>query len=390
MSATLAGPFAPHRADPGVVDELGDDLSRFGSRAESVGAQADRQGWLAGAVESQGLFDPIRSTVRPVLDGGVMLASASQVGRLALKVWSGAVRDYNRTIDRLNAEWATAKACNFGVGDLELDRSAMKPAQVDDAVTEHAAAVDRAKQALWADLVRRRDAAESRLDAVAEGVAGMLGHADDPDVQLLAAAAFAAPATEDASSGSCDVMAVPEMVCVSRETYASGDGQTWGEIADDLGEAFAFVFADPRECVGDDASAGGCGLEVAGILPIFKVPKWGVKLAKYFKRADKAKDHARDAKRAEWPKKRYDDLNSRGSTGRKKPSSLREEIAMEEVRENPEAGRILKRVQMSDPRWPRSDGWVKMSWYDRDLGIEIHYVMNTRTGGTDDFKFIER
>ncbi|WP_344108447.1 hypothetical protein [Kribbella alba] len=40
---------------------------------------------------------------------------------------------------------------------------------------------------------------------------------------------------------------------------------------------------------------------------------------------------------------------------------------------------------MTDPRWPGSDGWVKMT--QNVNGTEIHYVMNRGTGQVDDFKF---
>jgi filamentous hemagglutinin len=40
---------------------------------------------------------------------------------------------------------------------------------------------------------------------------------------------------------------------------------------------------------------------------------------------------------------------------------------------------------MTDPRWPAQDGWVKMQ--QNINGIVIHYVYNTITGQSDDFKF---
>ena len=58
---------------------------------------------------------------------------------------------------------------------------------------------------------------------------------------------------------------------------------------------------------------------------------------------------------------------------------------MREVMSAPQKGRQLARVEMTDPRWPASEGWVKMSRRVND--IEIHYVRNTKTGVVDDFKF---
>jgi uncharacterized Zn-binding protein involved in type VI secretion len=77
--------------------------------------------------------------------------------------------------------------------------------------------------------------------------------------------------------------------------------------------------------------------------------------------------------------------HSRGSTGRLQPKNLKEQTAMREVMSSPEKGEPIPRMKMSDPRWPASDGWVKMSKRVND--IEIHYVRNARTGIVDDFKF---
>lgn len=57
---------------------------------------------------------------------------------------------------------------------------------------------------------------------------------------------------------------------------------------------------------------------------------------------------------------------------------------MEQAISNPAEGRPLP-VPMTDPRWPATDGWVKIS--QNINGIEIHYVRNSITGAIDDFKF---
>lgn len=73
-----------------------------------------------------------------------------------------------------------------------------------------------------------------------------------------------------------------------------------------------------------------------------------------------------------------------GSTGRVEPANLGEQLAMTSVRAEP-GGSVLRRVEMSDPRWLASDGWVKMQQIEN--GVNIHYVRNTLTGAVDDFKF---
>ncbi|MFS0852975.1 RHS repeat-associated core domain-containing protein [Microbacterium sp. 179-I 3D4 NHS] len=75
----------------------------------------------------------------------------------------------------------------------------------------------------------------------------------------------------------------------------------------------------------------------------------------------------------------------RGSTGRTVPTNLREDLAMREVMSAP-GGRHLANIKLNDPRWPGSEGWVKMQQIVN--GVNIHYVRNTATGAVDDFKFV--
>jgi filamentous hemagglutinin len=60
---------------------------------------------------------------------------------------------------------------------------------------------------------------------------------------------------------------------------------------------------------------------------------------------------------------------------------------MEQAQSNPTAAgtEIPLKGGMNDPRWPGSDGWVKMG--QNVNGVEIHYVRNVNTGEVADFKF---
>ena len=80
---------------------------------------------------------------------------------------------------------------------------------------------------------------------------------------------------------------------------------------------------------------------------------------------------------------------SRGSTGRTEPANLREKLAMEQVKSNPLAGTPLTQNTMNDPRWPSSEGWVKMQQIvpTSQGNINIHYVYNQTLKIFDDFKF---
>jgi len=68
---------------------------------------------------------------------------------------------------------------------------------------------------------------------------------------------------------------------------------------------------------------------------------------------------------------------------------LREHLAIEEAMSKPTLGDPL-RIKMTDPRWPGSEGWVKMQQTIKLGGepINVHYVRNPLTGEIDDFKIV--
>ena len=78
-------------------------------------------------------------------------------------------------------------------------------------------------------------------------------------------------------------------------------------------------------------------------------------------------------------------IQSSRSTGRTEPNNLKEQLAMQEVRSNPLYNATQLNISLNDPRWPASDGWVKMA---RNVNnIEIHFVFNIKYNIFDDFKF---
>jgi hypothetical protein len=86
----------------------------------------------------------------------------------------------------------------------------------------------------------------------------------------------------------------------------------------------------------------------------------------------------------------------RGSTanlakGSSLATNLREQLAIEQALANPKAGKPLP-FKMTDPRWPASEGWVKMQQIIHPGGepINVHYLYNTITGAVDDAKIILR
>lgn len=65
-------------------------------------------------------------------------------------------------------------------------------------------------------------------------------------------------------------------------------------------------------------------------------------------------------------------------------------MAMHQVQSNPLEGATKVPLEMTDTRWPASDGWVKMQsvvQHADNTKTTIHYVYNEITGAFDDFKF---
>lgn len=83
-------------------------------------------------------------------------------------------------------------------------------------------------------------------------------------------------------------------------------------------------------------------------------------------------------------------VEGRGNTGRTIPNTLNEQMAMHQVQSNPLEGATKVPLTMTDPRWPESEGWVKMQsvvQYADGTKTTIHFVYNETTGAFDDFKF---
>lgn len=84
----------------------------------------------------------------------------------------------------------------------------------------------------------------------------------------------------------------------------------------------------------------------------------------------------------------------RGSTGRTEPQNLHEQLAMKEVMSDPLIdSKEITRIPMTDPRWPKEEGWAKRqkiiypSLIQEESNINLHYVYNYITKQFDDFKF---
>lgn len=82
-------------------------------------------------------------------------------------------------------------------------------------------------------------------------------------------------------------------------------------------------------------------------------------------------------------------VEGRGNTGRTIPNTLNEQMAIHQVQSNPLEGATKVPLEMMDPRWPASEGWVKMQSVVQNAdGTKQQYTLyDVITGAFDDFKF---
>jgi hypothetical protein len=73
-----------------------------------------------------------------------------------------------------------------------------------------------------------------------------------------------------------------------------------------------------------------------------------------------------------------------GVAGTKAATTVAEKLALEAAQANPAAGKVLQ-TKLGDPKWPSSQGWVKMESRSPG-GVVVHWVRNTITGAAADFK----
>ena len=97
--------------------------------------------------------------------------------------------------------------------------------------------------------------------------------------------------------------------------------------------------------------------------------------------------------RTPWWKPRFAGRGSTANAAKStfQPRNLREKLAIEQVKSNPDGIRV-KKVPMTDTRWPAYKGWVKMEQIVKPGGkrIIVHYVRNILTGEFDDFKIVDK
>jgi len=73
-----------------------------------------------------------------------------------------------------------------------------------------------------------------------------------------------------------------------------------------------------------------------------------------------------------------------GLTGTKAATTIAEKLALEAAEAAPTEGKVLQ-TTLIDPRFPATDGWVKMESKSPG-GVVVHWVVNTVTGAAADFK----
>lgn len=186
-----AGPFAHYPVSPVVVEIEAGDLIDSATQIKTAGDEAyeremrarwatkDVLGLLMGFAASK-----VRGRSRELTESAIV--AGGSVNR-----WAQAITDYNRGVDELNVEYATAKAGSFGVAAPDYDTPAAQrdPQQV---TQQHNERVASAEQALLSTLRTRLASLEQTLDDAATSVAGTLdkGPSDETVLALFQAGAL--------------------------------------------------------------------------------------------------------------------------------------------------------------------------------------------------------
>jgi len=158
---------------PGAVAATGADLYGTAQRLVEAGRSAYQRA-LAAELQTEGLLDGLVGALGN--DAGEEFRRCAEYGVLgagAVTRWSMAIMTFNGGVDELNAEYAAAKATNFGHVAPE-PRGGMTADSYEAAIDHYEDRVLDADAALLAELRRRHGDLETVLDDEAAAVAGLL------------------------------------------------------------------------------------------------------------------------------------------------------------------------------------------------------------------------
>jgi hypothetical protein len=191
--AATAGPFAHYTASPSAIYAQADAITRPTGGLTTLKGDVRASHARAWSSVTGDLAGPLGTAPRPVDENTTRVMRMALVSGGCVRLWGNAVTNFNRDVDGLNNEYATAAADSFGVTKpVVQDNAARHSAEesFDDDVSD-------AKAAKLAELKRRYVGLEKVLDTAAGHVASMLEKG--PDDETTAAMLYGAGALPPAA-----------------------------------------------------------------------------------------------------------------------------------------------------------------------------------------------
>jgi hypothetical protein len=301
------GPFAYYAVSATTIHEAAADIDVHASGLGTLRRQLDRDHRRALSAVGGGLQAPMADAGRMAAFGVSRVEQAAAYASGCLHLFGDFVNEYDhdstspRSVERLNEAYTEARLNDFGLdpadyatgnGPAARDYDADWRARNADLVGPHGSLTSEYRQL------------EARLDAQAESVAAMLNRGPNPDDLRTLWTLGALPSDAETiwpSLSEVPLLRLPpdmrdgyddhrnlydlndrELMRLGERGFRSA-GELFAEHMteepaysddgpglDDLYETATFIFFDPAECFGDDASLGGCGLEVLGATPVGK------------------------------------------------------------------------------------------------------------------------
>ncbi|HYJ68665.1 MAG TPA: hypothetical protein VEX15_13495 [Nocardioidaceae bacterium] len=176
-------PFPYYDVAPETVEASADDISATGGTVESTANGVDAMHTTA-CVSVQGvLAGPMATAPEPVRANMTQVMQAALFGGGSVRLFGSAVRTFNGGVTKLNEEYATAAATDFGVASATMTGT---PAEQSTAADKHTEAVSEALATQLAGLTRRYLELRTRLDTDATHTAGMLDRGpNEADIRSL-------------------------------------------------------------------------------------------------------------------------------------------------------------------------------------------------------------
>lgn len=174
------GLFSHYSASPETISASAKKIMTEANSVSEVGNEAIATHQPACSAVTGSLSAPVSTAVQPVQEQRNNSTDLASFAGGVVGVFSDDVTRYNEGIDRLNREWDTAVATDFGVPAADIASDAT-PSEASEARGDHAGQVSSARAAKLADLRRRKRELDDKLDRDAGNRQEMLGRGPNAD-----------------------------------------------------------------------------------------------------------------------------------------------------------------------------------------------------------------